>query len=421
LALAKQIFIKLNLEYFIAKRLITAKDFKSSISAPIIKIAISAIAIGMIMMIVSVATGIGLQEKIREKVSAFNGHIIISNYDNNQSEVTFVPISKKQDFYPKFHSVPEVTHIQAIASKAGIIRTETAFEGIILKGVGADYQWTNIKEYLISGNLPSFSNKLNQEVLISQILANRLNLKVGDNFNTFFIKENQNQLPNLRRFKITGIFNSGFQEFDATYIISDIRHIQRMNKWSPDQVGAFEVFVNDFDKIQTISEKVYEQTSSTLDTKTITEKYSYIFEWLKLFDFNIIIILAIMILVATINMVVALLVLILERVQMIGILKALGSNNWSVRKIFLYNAFYLIIRGLFWGNLIGISLLVIQQYFGIIKLNPENYYVNQAPVYINLGYILLLNLLTVTVCFLVLLIPSYIITKISPVKAIRFD
>ena len=421
MALAKQIFIKLNLEYFIAKRLITAKDFKSSISAPIIKIAISAIAIGMIMMIVSVATGIGLQEKIREKVSAFNGHIIISNYDNNQSEVTFVPISKKQDFYPKFHSVPEVTHIQAIASKAGIIRTETAFEGIILKGVGADYQWTNIKEYLISGNLPSFSNKLNQEVLISQILANRLNLKVGDNFNTFFIKENQNQLPNLRRFKITGIFNSGFQEFDATYIISDIRHIQRMNKWSPDQVGAFEVFVNDFDKIQTISEKVYEQTSSTLDTKTITEKYSYIFEWLKLFDFNIIIILAIMILVATINMVVALLVLILERVQMIGILKALGSNNWSVRKIFLYNAFYLIIRGLFWGNLIGISLLVIQQYFGIIKLNPENYYVNQAPVYINLGYILLLNLLTVTVCFLVLLIPSYIITKISPVKAIRFD
>ncbi len=421
MALAKQIFIKLNLEYFIAKRLITAKDFKSSISAPIIKIAISAIAIGMIMMIVSVATGIGLQEKIREKVSAFNGHIIISNYDNNQSEVTFVPISKKQDFYPKFHSVPEVTHIQAIASKAGIIRTETAFEGIILKGVGADYQWTNIKEYLISGNLPSFSNKLNQEVLISQILANRLNLKVGDNFNTFFIKENQNQLPNLRRFKITGIFNSGFQEFDATYMISDIRHIQRMNKWSPDQVGAFEVFVNDFDKIQTIGEKVYEQTSSTLDTKTITEKYSYIFEWLKLFDFNIIIILAIMILVATINMVVALLVLILERVQMIGILKALGSNNWSVRKIFLYNAFYLIIRGLFWGNLIGISLLVIQQYFGIIKLNPENYYVNQAPVYINLGYILLLNLLTVTVCFLVLLIPSYIITKISPVKAIRFD
>ena len=411
----------MNLEYFIAKRLITAKHFKSSISAPIIKIAISAIAIGMIMMIVSVATGIGLQQKIREKVSTFNGHIIISNYDNNQSEVTLVPISKKQDFYPKFTSVPEVSHVQAIASKAGIIRTETAFEGIILKGVGADYQWNNIKEFIISGRLPDYSRGINQEVLISQFLANRLNLKVGDNFNTFFIKENQNQPPNIRRFKITGIFNSGFQEFDATYIIGDIRHIQRINKWKPDQVGAFEVFVNDFDKIKTVGEEVYQQTASTLDTKTIIEKYSYIFEWLKLFDFNIIIILAVMILVATINMVVALLVLILERTQMIGILKALGTNNWSVRKIFLYNAFYLIVRGLFWGNLIGISLLLMQRYFGVIQLNPENYYVNQAPVYLNWGYTLLLNLLTVTVCFMVLLIPSYIITKISPVKAIRFD
>lgn len=411
----------MNLEYFIAKRLITAKDYKSSISSPIIKIAISAIAIGMIMMIVSVATGIGLQQKIREKISAFNGHIIISNYDNNQSDVTLVPISKKQSFYPQFNSVSGISHIQAIASKAGIIRTESAFEGIIFKGVGKDYKWDNIKEYLVSGKLPDFSKNVNQEIIISQFLANRLNLKVGDFFNTFFIKEDQNQLPNIRRFKITGVFNSGFQEFDATYIIGDIRHIQRINKWNQDQVGAFEVFVSDFNNITSTGEKVYEQTSSTLDTKTIIEKYSYIFEWLKLFDFNIIVILIVMILVATINMVVALLVLILERTQMIGILKALGANNWNVRKIFLYNAFYLILKGLFWGNLIGVSLLLIQQKFGIIKLNPENYYVNQAPVYINLGYILLLNLLTVTVCFLVLLIPSYIITKISPVKAIRFD
>ena len=411
----------MNLEYFIAKRLITAKDNKSSISAPIIKIAISAIAIGMIMMIVSVATGIGLQQKIREKISAFNGHIVISNYDNNQSEVTLVPISKKQDFYPKFTSIPGVDHIQAIVSKAGIIRTETAFEGIIFKGVGKDYRWDNIKEYLVSGKLPDYSKNVNQEVLISQFLANRLNLKLGDMFNTFFIKENQNQLPNIRRFKIVGIFNSGFQEFDATYIIGDIRHMQRINKWAPDQIGAFEVFIDDFNTIESAGEQVYAKTASTLDSKTIIEKYSDIFEWLQLFDFNIIVILVVMILVATINMVVALLVLILERTQMIGILKALGANNWLVRKIFLYNAFYLIVRGLFWGNLIGISLLLIQQQFGVIQLPPENYYVNEAPVYLNLGYVLLLNLLTVTVCFLVLLIPSYIITKISPVKAIRFD
>lgn len=411
----------MSLEYFIAKRLITAKDFKSSISAPIIKIAISAIAIGMIMMIVSVATGIGLQKKIRDKVSAFNGQIIISNYDNNNSDVTLIPISKKQEFYPEFKSVPEVNHIQAVASKAGIIRTENSFEGIIFKGVGADYDWKNIEEYLVEGKLPDFSAALNEDVLISKFLADRLHLKVGDNFNTFFIKEEQGKMPNSRRFRIVGVFSSGFQDFDATYILGDIRHIQRINKWSPNQVGAFEVFINDFDAIKTTGEKIYDQTSSNLDTKTIIEKYSYIFDWLQLFDFNIIVILGVMILVATINMVVALLVLILERTQMIGILKALGANNWMVRKVFLYNAFYLIVRGLFWGNLIGIALLLIQQQFGVIRLNPENYYVNQAPVYFNIWHIILLNLLTVGVCFVVLLIPSYIITKISPVKAIRFE
>jgi len=411
----------LNLDYFIAKRLITAKDYKSSISAPIIKIAIAAIAIGMVMMIVSVATGIGLQQKIREKVSAFNGHIIISNYDNNQSEATLTPIAKNQEFYPKFNSVAGISHVQAIATKAGIIRTEKAFEGIVFKGVGEDYQWSNIKEYLVAGRLPNLSSQLNSEVVISQFLADRLQLKVGDAFNTFFIKENQNQLPNIRHFKITGIFNSGFQEFDATYILGDIRHIQRINKWSPNQIGAFEIFVDDFDQIQSVGEEVYQQTPSNLDSKTIIEKYSYIFDWLQLFDFNILVILGVMILVATINMVVALLVLILERTQMIGILKALGANNWSVRKIFLYNALYLIFRGLLWGNGIGIGILLIQKYFGIIQLNPENYYVNQAPVYFNWGYILALNLLTVTVCFVVLLIPSYLITKISPVKAIRYD
>lgn len=411
----------MNLEYFIAKRLITAKDNKSSISAPIIKIAISAIAIGMIMMIVSVATGIGLQQKIREKISAFNGHIIIANFDNNQSQATLVPVSKKQNFYPKFNSVPDVSHVQAVASKAGIIRTADAFEGIVFKGVGTDYSWVNIKEYLVSGRLPNLSAQLNSEVIISQYLADRLKLKVGDSFNTFFMKEGENKLPNIRTFKIVGIFNSGFQEFDATFVLGDIRHIQRINKWKPDQVGAFEVFVNDFDNINAVGEQVYEHTSSTLDSQTIVEKYSYIFEWLQLFDFNIVVILIVMILVATINMVVALLVLILERTQMIGILKALGASNWSIRKMFLYNASYLILRGLFWGNLIGISILLIQKYFGVVQLNPENYYVNEAPVYINVVYILLLNVLTVVVCFLVLLIPSYIITKITPIKAIRFD
>lgn len=411
----------MNLEYFIAKRLITARDHKSSISAPIIKIAIAAIAIGMIMMIISVATGIGLQQKIRQKVAAFNGHIIITNYDENQSQLSITPISTQQDFYPKFKNVEGINHIQAVATKSGIIRTETAFEGIIFKGVGKEYRWNNLQEYLVSGKLPNLNSQLNEEVLVSEFLAKRLNLKVGDKFNTFFMKEDSNQKPNLRVFKITGIFNSGFQEFDSTYIIGDIRHIQRINKWESDQVGAFEVFVDDFNAIQEKGQEVYENTGSTLDTKTIVEKYYYIFEWLKLFDFNIIVILIIMIVVATINMVVALLVLILERTQMIGILKSMGANNWAVRKIFLYNAFYLISKGLFWGNLIGVGMLVIQRNFGVIKLNPENYYVNEAPVFIDFGTIFLLNIGTILICLLILLIPSYIITKISPIKAIRFD
>ncbi|RRJ91157.1 ABC transporter permease [Flavobacterium macacae] len=417
----------MNLEYFIAKRLIAAKNHKSSISAPIIKIAIAAIAIGMIMMIISVATGIGLQQKIREKVAAFNGHIIITNYDDNQSEVSINPISTNQDFYPKFKNIEGINHIQAVAAKAGIIRTETSFEGIIYKGVGKDYDWNNLKEYLVEGKLPDVSKNLNPQVIISKYLADRLHLKVGDKFNTYFMKADNNQLPNLRVFEITGIYNSGFQEFDATYVIGDLRHIQRINKWKADQVGAFEVFIDDFKKIEEKGDEIYQNTqnkedaSKTLDTITIAEKYFNIFEWLELFDFNIIVILIIMIIVATINMVVALLVLILERTQMIGILKALGASNWSVRKIFLYNAFYLIIRGLLWGNIIGIGLIVIQQQFGIVKLNPESYYVNVAPAYLDWFYILLLNLGTIAICLFVLLIPSYIITKISPVKAIRFE
>lgn len=418
----------LNLEYFIAKRLIAAKGRKSTISAPIIKIAITAIAIGMVMMILSVATGIGLQQKIREKVSAFNGHIIISNYDDNQSEVSSKPISTRQDFYPKFNGVSGIEHIQAVASKAGIIRTADAFEGIIFKGVGKDYAWKNLDEFLLEGKLPDVSSKLNDEVIISRFLADRLKLKLGDRFNTFFMKEGEgNQKPNLRVFRIVGIYASGLQEFDATYILGDIRHLQRINKWEPDQVGSFEVFVQDFTQIEQKGREVYENTfdatdpTAALDTKTIIEKYYYIFDWLQLFDFNILVILVVMILVATINMVVALLVIILERTQMIGILKSLGTTNWSVRKVFLYNASYIIWRGLLWGNAIGIALVLLQQQFGLIKLNPENYYVSVAPVYLSFGYILMLNLCTMLICLLVLLLPSYIITKISPVRAIRFD
>ncbi len=410
----------MNLEYFIAKRLIVSKSYKSSVSSPIIKIAILAIALSILMMVMSVATGVGLQQKIREKISAFNGHVIVSNFDDNQSQVTAEPIDSRLLPISQLKKNSFITHVQPIITKGALIRTETDVEGIIFKGVDASYQWNNLKEFLVEGKIPTYKEGDINEVLISQFLANRLKLKVGNSFNTFFMKT-QGKLPSIRKFKIAGIYNSGFQEFDSSYIIGNIEHLQRINKWQPNQVGAYEIFIDDFSKLEERAEEIYKTIPPTFNSASISEKYFSVFEWLKLFDFNILVILIIMIGVATINMVVALLVLILERTQLIGMLKALGANNWSVRKIFLYNAAHLISRGLLWGNGIAILLLVIQKKFEIIKLNPESYYVSSAPVDINLLHILLLNVGTILICVLVLLIPSYLITKISPIKALKFD
>jgi len=412
----------LNYELFIAKRLIAAKQHKSSISSPIIKIAIVAISLGVIIMMIAIATGVGLQEKIREKISGFNGHIQITNFDNNNSQITLVPISKKQEFYPNFTLVDGIKRIQVYATKAGIIRTKTDFEGIVVKGVGSDYDWSFFKEYLVAGVTPNYQqNKRSNEVLLSQYVADRMGFKVGDEFNTFFLKEDTNKPPSVRVYKLVGIYNSGFQEFDASVMMVDIRQVQHLNRWKEDQIGGFEVFVNNFDEITAKGDQIYKEIPPELNAQTINSKFAGIFEWIKLFDNNILLIIVIMVLVAGINMITALLVLILERTQMIGILKALGASNWSVRKIFLYNASHLIFRGLFWGNLIGLSILLAQKYFGFITLDPETYYVKVAPVYINVSYIFLLNLGTLVLCLLMLLLPSWIITKISPVKAIKFD
>ncbi|MBT8395073.1 MAG: FtsX-like permease family protein [Bacteroidia bacterium] len=411
----------MNYEFFIAKRIIGSKSYKSSISAPIIKIGIAAIAIGIVVMMIAIATGLGLQQKIRDKIVSFNGHVRIAQFDSNNSDESFIPISKNQDFYPTFNSVEGVSHIQGVATKFGVIRTETDFEGIILKGVGTDYKWNYFDEYLIEGELPDFSKERNEEILISQFTANRLGFKVGDRFNTFFVKNDVNKPPSIITYKIKGIYNSGMQELDKTYIIGDIRHIQRLNKWEEEQIGNFEVFIDDFDDLQEKGLEIYHAIPSTLDASTVKQKFAAIFEWIGIFDKNIYGIIGIMILVAGINMITALLVLILERTQMIGILKALGSNNWSIRKVFLVNAIYLIILGLIWGNLIGLGLLFAQKHFGLFPLDPNVYYVTEAPVYISLGYVVALNIGTFLLCLFMLLVPSYIITKISPVKAIRFE
>jgi len=411
----------LNYEFFLAKRIIGNKSYKSSVSAPIIKIGIAAIAISIIVMLIAIATGIGLEHKIRDKAVAFNGHITISNFDSNASEAAQVPISKNQDFYPEFTAVEGVSHIQAVANKFGIIRTNTDFEGLFLKGVGTDYDWRYFKEFLIEGRLPTYTKKYSSEVLISKYLANRLKFAVGDSFQMYFMKSDPSQPPSIMKFTVVGIFNSGFEELDKTYVIGDINHVQRLYRWKKDQIGNFEVFIANYNDLDRLGDAVYAQTPSTLDAMTVKQKYATIFEWIPIFTTNIYAIIGIMILVGAINMITALLVLILERTKMIGILKALGSSNWSIRKVFLYNASYLIGCGLFWGNLIGIGILLLQKQFEFIKLDPSVYYVTVAPVYLDWTYVVLLNLMTFILCVLMLLIPSFLISKIVPVKAIEFE
>lgn len=411
----------MNFEFFIAKRLISAQSYKSSVSAPIIKIGVLAIAISTIVMLFAVAISVGLQQKIRDKAVAFNGHITISNLDTNLSEGAQAPIKKTQLFYPEFKEVAGITHVQAVAQKFGIIRTETDFEGLFLKGVGIDYNWQYFKEFLIQGTLPNYSESYSDEVLISEHLAKRLLFKLGDTFQMYFLKSDSSSPPSIRKFKIVGIFNSGFEELDQTFLIGDLNHVQRLNRWSKDQVGQFEVFIQDYEDLEAKGFEVYAETPSTLNAQTVKQKYPVIFDWIAIFDKNTYGIIAMMILVGVINMITALLVLILERTQMIGILKALGSRSWSIQKVFIYTASYLAITGLILGNGIGLLLLFIQKYLSPITLNPSVYYVSKAPVDINLWTILCLNLLTFTICVLVLIIPSYLIAKIAPVKAIKFD
>ncbi|MDB4297548.1 FtsX-like permease family protein [Flavobacteriaceae bacterium] len=411
----------MNFELFIAKRLTKSQAFKNSVSTPIIKIAISAIALGMIMMLVSIATGVGLQRKIREKVAGFNGHMVISNFDNNQSKTTQKPISIIQDFYPEFKDVSGVKHIQSFATKAGIIRTPTDFEGIVFKGVGTDYDWSFFKEYISKGTTPAYTTKNSKEVIISAIIANRLQLKVGDKFDTYFVKENSNSLPSRRVFVITGIYDSGFEEFDKSLVIGDLNQIRSLNKWGKDQVGGFEVFIDDFSKLKEKSQEVYKSTDASLDSRSLFEQFPQIFEWLQLFDGNISVIVIIMIIVAGINMITALLVLILERTQLIGVLKTMGASNWTIRKMFLYNASYIVGKGLLYGNVIGLGFILCQYYFEFITLDAANYYVSVAPVYITPLHIVLLNVGTLVLCFLMMLIPSYIITKIRPARSVKFS
>ena len=410
----------MNFELFIAKRIIAGKQYKSSISSPIITIATIAIALGVAIMLIAVSITSGFQNKVRDKMTGFKGHIQIVNYDNNNSDVSTVPIDINQEFYPEFKKIDGIKKVQPFANVGGIIRTPTDFEGVIFKGVSADYDFTFFNGCLVEGRLPDFTQDRNREILISESIANRLHFKLNDTIQTWFGAENSSLKFKSRKPIIVGIYNTGFEQFDKVMLLGDLREVQKINRWKDNEIGGFEVLIDDYDKLQEKGDEVYTSIGATLNSITIVNNYPAIFEWLKLLDNNVWFIIGIMVLVAGINMVTALLVLILERVQMVGILKALGSVNWSIRKIFLYNASYLILKGLFWGNLIGLSILLIQKYTKLISLDPETYYVSTMPVDINFLAILLLNMGTLALCFLMLIVPSYIITKIRPSKSIRF-
>lgn len=431
----------MNFEYFFARKV--AASGQRSFSRLIIRIAVVAVALSVAVMILANALITGFKKEISGKIFGFWGHIHITDSDFTRSLLEAYPIRKDQPFYPSLDTVRSVQyverrnvggyelermvssrggirHIQVTALKPGIIKSKEEMEGIVLKGVGQDFDWSFMERYLQEGERLSLpDSSISSDILISRQTANRLKVGVGDRFEVHFV-EKQEQLT--RRFTVKGIYKTGLEEYDRLFALADIRQVQRLLGWSEDEVGGFEVFIDDIDDLTAITDYIYFQVlPNNLYAETIREKFSEIFDWLDLQDINEGVILTLMVLVAIINMMTALLILILERTNMIGTLKALGASNWGIRKIFLYYAGYIIVMGLFWGNLIAITLGLLQERFGFIRLSEENYYLSVAPVELNLWSILLVNAGTLLVILIFLILPSYLVTRISPVKAIRFN
>lgn len=413
----------MNLEYFIAKR-IHFQQGKKNVSRPAVRIATIAIALGLAVMIISVAVVIGFKQEIRNKTIGFGGHIQITNYDSNNT-YEMNPIRVDESFIKKISIIDNVKHVQVFTTKPGIIKTKTEFQGIVLKGISRDFDWDFFKSNLIEGDILHISaDSLENNVLISKYMANLLGMKLGDSFFTYFI---QNQVR-ARKFTITGIYSTNFVEYDKLFILTDLRHVQRLNDWDEKQYSGLEILINDFDKLDETGDAVYNVTAAQYTatgqayyTQSIKQINPQIFGWLDLLDINVWVILILMLAVAGFNMISGLLILILERTNMIGILKSVGATNWSVRKIFLYHSFFLVGKGMLWGNVIGLALCAIQYFTGIIPLDPEAYYVSTVPIAFNWFYFLLLNIGTLIASILMMIGPSYLITKIDPAKIIRYE
>jgi len=376
-------------------------------------------------MIISVAVVTGFKKNIVTKVVGFGGHIVIENMDSNISYETN-PISMNQSFLPRLKKIDGIKHIQGFSITAGILKTKEDIQGIVLKGVGNDYDWSFFQHNLVDGKVFTVSDStLTNQILLSKTLANMLKLKTGDDVAMFFVKNP----PRMRRFKIVGIYETGLDEdFDKKMVICDIKQVQNLNQWNHSQISGYEITINDFGKLNELKSDVenavgteFQPDGSSLKTQSIKEKYPQLFDWLGLVNMNVWIILALMILVAGFNMISGLMILILERTNMIGLLTALGARTTNIRKIFIYQSGFLVMKGLMWGNIIGITICLLQFQFHIIKLNQTSYFINTVPINLSVLSIVLLNLGTLTAVILIMVIPSMVISKISPDTTLRYD
>ena len=413
-----------SLELFIAKRIHFSKEGDKQVTPPVVRFAIMGIALGLAVMIGSVAIIVGFKKEVRNKVIGFGSHIQITNFDSNTSYET-TPIAVNDSLVDILRSTPGVRHVEPFATKLGILKTETDFQGIVLKGVDEDYDWTFLKKNLKEGDIFAIDpDKASTDVILSRYLANLLDLKTGDSFLAYFALDD----VRARKFTITGIYETGFQDYDKFFVIADIKQIRRLNDWEEDEASGLELMVDDYSQLDNIAEDLFfrmadmhDRTGRTFYVRSIKDINPMIFSWLDILDMNVIVILVLMLVVAGFTMISGLLIIILERTNMIGILKALGEDNGSIRKIFMYVSFFLIGKGMLWGNIIGIGLCMIQSTFHILKLDPSTYYLDAVPIDLNIQSLLLLNAGTLLASMLMMLAPAQLISKIEPAKSIRFE
>ena len=416
----------MSTEFFIAKRIYFSKSGEKKVSPPAIRIAMASIAIGLAVMVLAIAIIIGFKQEVRNKVIGFGSHIQITDFSGNNTYESNPIIIGDSIVEHVILKNPNVAHVQLYATKPGILKTDEDFMAIILKGVGTDYNWDFFKQSLIRGSVPEYSNdSTSTSVLISQIMSLKMNLDVDDSFLSFFILDDN---VRARKFHITGVYETNFSEYDKLFVLSDIKQVRRLSQWEANQVSGAEIFVKNYDKLDETTESLYFEMSALKDengnsfyTQSIEQMRPEIFYWLGILDTNVVIIIILMLAVAGFSMISGLLIIILERINMIGILKVLGENNTDIRKIFLYIASFIIGKGMLWGNLIGIGICLVQEHFKIFKLDPEAYYVAYVPVELNIWHIILLNVGTLLLSLLMLIGPSYLVARITPSKSIRFD